>query len=290
MDLLGDSVIAPEQLEDIIVDEIPVLKAERVLALHDKPPEEQIDHLRNTMTSMQNASSDFLNKVEGALLQSTKDMAETVDVAWTGVETYLIEQLFKAPPYPYARRPNVYARRYPGFTLGLTAHASEGATARLSVATRLYPGLARALATCARRTNPDFHFSTIQVNFNCKMQPHVDSKNVGQNLIVGLGDYESRNGEDLFVQEKGGKQYITMTEDKKIGLTKYKKGKRIMGRKLSIKYEPQVFDGHQVHASLEWKEGTTRITVVYYIFQKHMNASKKDKDDLRKYGFNLPDS
>lgn len=37
---------------------------------------------------------------------------------------------------------------------------------------------------------PDFEFNAVQINKNFKCEPHYDNKNVGNALVMGLGDYE----------------------------------------------------------------------------------------------------
>jgi hypothetical protein len=37
---------------------------------------------------------------------------------------------------------------------------------------------------------PDFTWYNIQLNYNFKIMPHFDNKNVGESIIIGLGDYE----------------------------------------------------------------------------------------------------
>lgn len=45
---------------------------------------------------------------------------------------------------------------------------------------------------------PDFQYTSICVNKNVHCLPHVDANNIGQSLIVGLGDY---TGGDLFIDD-----------------------------------------------------------------------------------------
>lgn len=49
------------------------------------------------------------------------------------------------------------------------------------------------LIEIGKRANPDFDFTGIMVNKNCRAVPHRDKNNFGNSIIVGLGDYEGGN-------------------------------------------------------------------------------------------------
>ena len=46
---------------------------------------------------------------------------------------------------------------------------------------------------------PDFSFTTIQLNKNRQCLPHVDKNNIGDSVIVALGDFE---GGELLIEGK----------------------------------------------------------------------------------------
>ncbi len=48
-----------------------------------------------------------------------------------------------------------------------------------------------------RTYDPDFKYTTIQVNKNIQSPPHVDKNNVGDSYIIGLGEY---TGGDLVIE------------------------------------------------------------------------------------------
>jgi hypothetical protein len=61
-----------------------------------------------------------------------------------------------------------------------------------------FPELRAAIWKLGKKIVP-FPYTTVQVNYNYKTKPHIDRNNVGESLIVGLGDYV---GGDLIVDKK----------------------------------------------------------------------------------------
>ena len=98
----------------------------------------------------------------------------------------------------------------------------------VSVATysRRSPWLTRLLAAFCHKENPSFKFTSIQVNKNYASRPHVDRNNLGESLIIGLGNY---TGGDLWTHEAKGNKEHTLDEDI-IGAPMYKKGDAFMVR------------------------------------------------------------
>lgn len=96
----------------------------------------------------------------------------------------------------------------------------------------LYPELYKNLKLIAQTYFPDFEFNTITLNHNLQCQPHKDSKNVGNSIIIGFGDY--KDGE-----------------------------LNIEGEKHDIKYKPLKFNGA---LKKHWVEPFTgeRWTAVYF--------------------------
>lgn len=56
--------------------------------------------------------------------------------------------------------------------------------------TKKYNELFQTLKEFIKEVDPNFNFTTIQVNKNVLCKPHVDSNNIGPSYIIGLGDYE----------------------------------------------------------------------------------------------------
>ncbi|CAK9067127.1 Hypothetical protein SCF082_LOCUS34034 [Durusdinium trenchii] len=78
-----------------------------------------------------------------------------------------------------------------GFTLGLTTDYKVGGqgTPVISKATRAHPGLAEALCRGCRSANPEFHFTSIQVNLNTKYGMHTDGFDAGPSRMIALGNF-----------------------------------------------------------------------------------------------------
>lgn len=53
-----------------------------------------------------------------------------------------------------------------------------------------FPDLFKTLKKLMKEYDPDFTFTTIQVNKNILSPPHVDKNNVGPSYIIALGDFE----------------------------------------------------------------------------------------------------
>lgn len=79
-----------------------------------------------------------------------------------------------------------------------------------------FPELFRTLKKLMKEYDPDFKFTTIQVNKNIVSPPHVDKNNVGPSYIIALGDYDSKNGGKLVIE---GKEYNIKNRFKKFNGT-----------------------------------------------------------------------
>jgi hypothetical protein len=63
-----------------------------------------------------------------------------------------------------------------------------------------YPSLAVDLKNFANKYFKDFKYTQVQLNKNFQSPPHYDSKNIGESIIIGLGDYE---GGALCIEKDG---------------------------------------------------------------------------------------
>lgn len=77
-----------------------------------------------------------------------------------------------------------------------------------------FPELFKAIKKMMNMYDPDFKFTTIQLNKNVLSPPHVDKNNVGPSYIIGLGDYE---GGKLVIE---GKEYNIKNRFKKFDGTR----------------------------------------------------------------------
>lgn len=62
-----------------------------------------------------------------------------------------------------------------------------------------FPELFKALKALIAARDPDFTWTTIQVNKNVVSPPHIDQNNVGPSYIIALGDFE---GGELVIEGK----------------------------------------------------------------------------------------
>lgn len=72
-----------------------------------------------------------------------------------------------------------------------------------------FPVLFKSIKKMMKAYDPDFNFTTIQVNKNVLSPPHVDKNNVGPSYIIALGEY---NGGKLVIE---GKEYNIKNRFKK---------------------------------------------------------------------------
>lgn len=106
----------------------------------------------------------------------------------------------------------------------------------LSVVTIKYPQLWELIKEYATYMDPHFAWTTCTININVQCQPHFDKKNVGDTMIVGIGDYT------------GGELELVDTQEL-----------------VDIKEKPYYFNGNKVkHCNAKW-EGN-RISLMFYTY------------------------
>jgi len=71
---------------------------------------------------------------------------------------------------------------------------------KISVFTERYPHIMDLFKDFINSHFPDFEFNSVYVNKNVVCKWHLDSKNVGESLLVGLGEYTG--GETSFYLDK----------------------------------------------------------------------------------------
>ena len=138
-------------------------------------------------------------------------------------------------------RKNVSDSKLNCFVLGDVAYRRyiNGKLIGPSRHTKKYPQLFEKLNEFIKEVDPDFQFTSIQVNKNVLCKPHIDDNNAGLSYIIGLGDYT--DGELVIESEK-----------------------------YDIKNKWKLFDGHKLH----WTEPFTgnRYSLIYFV---HSHSSKK---------------
>ena len=70
----------------------------------------------------------------------------------------------------------------------------------ISKYSKIYPEMMDLFKEFIDSHFPDFEFTSVYVNKNVECKKHIDSKNVGESLLVGLGDYT--NGETSLYLDK----------------------------------------------------------------------------------------
>lgn len=107
---------------------------------------------------------------------------------------------------------------------------------QLSMFTKKYPYIMELFEEFIDSHYPEFEFNSVYVNKNVKCKKHLDSKNVGESLLVGLGGY------------MGGETSL------------YINNKEL---KLNIQNNSLIFNGSEIeHRSLPFKG--TRYSLVFF--------------------------
>lgn len=155
----------------------------------------------------------------------------------------------------------------------------------------------RLLCANLRLYKPEHHFTSITFNKDTKTLFHIDPRNLGKSVLLGLGNY-SRG--ELWVADDTGLHRTKKIKSKylKEGMTRhfYKMGQSIKGRKLSTRNCVLEFNPLCLHMTVPWKRGKPkkekgknhRVTIGFYVHSSINRASWCQKYKLRLLGFNLP--
>jgi hypothetical protein len=156
-----------------------------------------------------------------------------------------------------------------------------GGSAGCSTCTTEHAWLTKLLAGHVKRARPDFLFTSIQVNKNYASRPHVDKNNLGQSLILGLGDYTDGQ---LWVHDDKGDVPLELKEDI-FSAYRYRSGKSYSGTVLDCRNEIIEFDGTKLHYTLPFTGD--RYTLVFFTSDMFMRASEETRAALNEAGFNF---
>ena len=108
----------------------------------------------------------------------------------------------------------------------------------ISLYTKKYPWILPLFKEFINSHYPDFQFSSVYVNRNVVCKKHLDSKNVGESLLVGVGPYT------------GGQTTLYI-------------GKADKPKKFHIKSQSLIFNGSEIpHKSDKFKG--TRYSLVFF--------------------------
>ncbi|CAE8689729.1 unnamed protein product [Polarella glacialis] len=129
-----------------------------------------------------------------------------------------------------------------GMILGMYVFAAK---IGVSSATERHPWLARLLVAFANAHNPDFMFTSIQVNKNYAARPHVDKNNLGTSMIIGLGSYD---GGELWVHDENDAGDVSFELQEDIScMYHYRSGASYRGRDVDIRDKWLPFNGNRLH-------------------------------------------
>eukprot|EP00933_Yihiella_yeosuensis_P034922 TRINITY_DN2841_c3_g3_i1.p1 TRINITY_DN2841_c3_g3~~TRINITY_DN2841_c3_g3_i1.p1 ORF type:complete len:497 (-),score=132.47 TRINITY_DN2841_c3_g3_i1:49-1539(-) len=163
-----------------------------------------------------------------------------------------------------------------GMALGLYAFSSN---IGLSNSSKDRPWLTRYLASFVHGEQPNFSFTSIQVNKNYAARPHVDKNNLGTSLIIGLGEYEDGN---LWVHDDDGDLEFQPAEN--IGcMYSYREGATYRGRDLNIKNKLVSFDGNRLHFTRPFTG--ERYSLVFYTIDRFAEVPEEVKKQHAEAGF-----
>merc|ERR1719235_1130988 len=113
-------------------------------------------------------------------------------------------------------------------------------------------------------------------------RPHVDANNLGQSLIVGLGEYQ---GGELWVHDDEGDKEMTLCEDVRSSFG-YKSGSKWQGHDVDIRKNWFEFDGNRLHFTRPFSG--TRYTLIYFTCDRYAEASEDVRQRLDGLGFDFP--
>ena len=118
-----------------------------------------------------------------------------------------------------------------------------------SVASANMPHVHDLLKTYMLQLCPTFTWTCLCVRQNCSKEPHRDTRNVGNNMIVALTEHE--NGGGLWVYDQGGE------------VRQVFQGRQLPGRIVDISC-PYVFSARSLlHATQPWHESRRVVLVAF---------------------------
>lgn len=153
-----------------------------------------------------------------------------------------------------------------GFTLGLALGYGRGLVVP-TAATRDWPELATVLCEACREENPDFKFTSIQVNRNTRYGMHSDGIDAGASRMICCGDFQ--RGRLWLHSSASGSWNATDCHDRWLA-----------------------FDGREFDLTEDW-DGPERFSLVYFTNQvfRRADGSKKGRatrGQLEQLGFPWP--
>ena len=158
----------------------------------------------------------------------------------------------------------------------------NGPRADLGRAIRPFEEEAGILARAASQMVEGAEFTSIQLNKDYASTIHVDKNNVGESLILGLGDY---TGGELWVYDPKGRVPMEVTRAVP-GWPKLKIGSIVTGTIHDVKRTWVRFDGRRPHATMPI-EGS-RYTLIFFTTEWGSRAPGAALGKLQALGYPLP--
>jgi len=131
----------------------------------------------------------------------------------SGQKAKVLELLKSVSPLPNQGRNNITSDKKglnKGVVLGKVYSWTKTKDGRQGIITGRqtekpkYKELFQEASKLMKQHNPNFKFSSVQINENQKTSKHKDGNNVGQSYIIGLGDY---TGGDVRLYSPDGKTF-----------------------------------------------------------------------------------
>eukprot|EP00929_Paragymnodinium_shiwhaense_P103412 TRINITY_DN6689_c0_g1_i1.p1 TRINITY_DN6689_c0_g1~~TRINITY_DN6689_c0_g1_i1.p1 ORF type:complete len:508 (-),score=85.34 TRINITY_DN6689_c0_g1_i1:110-1633(-) len=199
------------------------------------------------------------------------------------VRRFTVQRALASANIPFGKtRPNVVPDGETGVhgaLCGLSVHRQRCFVSGFS---RQNPWLTKLLCRFARKENPKFSFTSIQVNLDYAARPHVDRNNLGPSLITGLGNYT--NGRLWVHDDEKGRCKFVLGED--IGQnSQYKKGVTFKGRELNIRGQWQEFNGNNLHYTTPFTG--TRFSLIYFTCDTYAKTPRKVQRELEELHVNF---
>ncbi|CAE7031882.1 lkhA [Symbiodinium sp. CCMP2592] len=166
------------------------------------------------------------------------------------------------------------------FPLGIVLNYCLGLVC--SRATRLWPTLTKLLAKFIQQEQPDFRYTTMQLNKNYATKMHVDANNHGPSFIIGLGDY---TGGEVWIYDENGTVEMELPCALR-GWSHLRPGQKVPGRLEDCRNKWLKFDGNTPHMTMPYTG--SRISIVYFTRKGWLTMLPETKDTLETSGFMLP--
>eukprot|EP00928_Gymnodinium_smaydae_P019678 TRINITY_DN17559_c0_g1_i2.p1 TRINITY_DN17559_c0_g1~~TRINITY_DN17559_c0_g1_i2.p1 ORF type:complete len:1353 (+),score=171.90 TRINITY_DN17559_c0_g1_i2:34-4059(+) len=307
-DRLGQSLVSclMESLEACVADDgvsgdgvdEPM---EELAELLDDAEKELKELLATTTGCAQESAGDIEDTSVEGICQLVASFAPTLAVEivqqWTRgdrgirvpegiIEPAYVQEVLERMEWPLNKsRKNVLPNgksAVPSFAIGLVTDYARGLACSSTIRTR--PNLTRLLTKFATQHNPDFCFTTIQLNRDYAAALHTDRNNHGPSMGIALGSYTDGGG--LWVLDETNGNHVLEVSRHVRGWPELEVGSHVKGRVLDLAYKWQRFDGNTPHEVLQFNG--PRISIVYFTRRSWTNMPDEVNTRLQASGFPVP--